>query len=342
MNIAHRKPDPLPKKSPWEGMYPKQEPGAPIMPDLRANAAAPTRLGILMNRRRRELDLTLNEVAERSGCTKSYLSFIENGRRANPPSHELLLRIQEALWLQNNELVEAARWQSTPDEVKQEYERMALRDAAARQLAKVIRERGGAEGVLGLGPGTKGVTGIDELYQTGQLRRLIEAIDAEATTEETMRDAAIRAAARGGLVAGSVAREIPLINSVAAGYPREFTDLGYPARVADEYVRTPEISDPDAFAARVVGDSMLPEYREGDVVVFSPLRVVKSGTDCFARIEPDHETTFKRVYFEQGREGESLIRLQPLNSAYPPRVLAREQVAGLYAAVSVTRSVGSR
>jgi SOS-response transcriptional repressor LexA len=59
--------------------------------------------------------------------------------------------------------------------------------------------------------------------------------------------------------------------------------------------------------------------------------------DCFARIEPDHESTFKRVYLEEG----DVIRLQPLNPAYPARVLAREQVAGLYAAISVTRSIAS-
>lgn len=133
--------------------------------------------------------------------------------------------------------------------------------------------------------------------------------------------------------------EVPLINKVAAGYPRSFTDLGYPARVADEYVRCPELDDPDAFAARVVGDSMLPDYREGDIVVFSPLKPVRSGADCFVRIEPDHESTFKRVYFEEAA-GEELLRLQPLNSAYPPRTLARESVAGLYAAVSVMRKIG--
>ena len=55
-------------------------------------------------------------------------------------------------------------------------------------------------------------------------------------------------------------------------------------------------------------------------MVFSPARTVTPGMDCFARLEPDHETTFKRVYFESGPEGEELIRLQPLNSAYPPRV----------------------
>lgn len=129
-----------------------------------------------------------------------------------------------------------------------------------------------------------------------------------------------------------------MINSVAAGYPREFTDLGYPAGIADQYVRVPGLTDKDAFACRVVGDSMLPEYREGDIVVFSPAREVKSGMDCLARLEPDAETTFKRIYVE-GERGKEQIRLQPLNPAYPARVLERELVAGLFAAVSVTRVV---
>ena len=128
-------------------------------------------------------------------------------------------------------------------------------------------------------------------------------------------------------------RVVPLINKVAAGYPTGFTDLDYPASVADQYVPAPNVSDPDAFAATVAGDSMLPGYAEGDIVVFSPLADVKAGSDCFVRIEPDHETTFKRVFFEPGAGGREMIRLQPLNPAFPPRVLPREQVAGLYRAV---------
>jgi len=118
-----------------------------------------------------------------------------------------------------------------------------------------------------------------------------------------------------------------------------FTDLGYPAGVASEYIRGVAHSDPDAFACRVVGDSMEPDYREGDIVVFSPLREIKSGMDCFARIEPDHESTFKRVYMERDGEGREMIRLQPLNPRYAARVLLREDVAGLFAAVSVTREL---
>jgi SOS-response transcriptional repressor LexA len=87
---------------------------------------------------------------------------------------------------------------------------------------------------------------------------------------------------------------------------------------------------------------MTPDYREGDIVVFSPARPVKSGMDCFARIEPDHESTFKRVFIEPGtgvEAGRELIRLQPLNPRYAARTLPREQVAGLYAAVSITRAI---
>ncbi|MHC4718099.1 MAG: S24 family peptidase, partial [Planctomycetota bacterium] len=63
-------------------------------------------------------------------------------------------------------------------------------------------------------------------------------------------------------------RAIPIINSVAAGYPYQFTDLDYPPSVADDYVHCPDVNDPHAFAARVVGDSMEPRYSEGDLVVF--------------------------------------------------------------------------
>ena len=130
---------------------------------------------------------------------------------------------------------------------------------------------------------------------------------------------------------------IPLINKVAAGYPAEFTDLDYPLNVADEYVECPDVTDPQAFAARVVGDSMAPTYQEGDIVVFSPQLPTPSGTDCFIRLERDNETTFKRIYLE---EDEGTIRLQPLNNAYPPREVEREAITGMYAAAYVMRKVG--
>ncbi len=124
-------------------------------------------------------------------------------------------------------------------------------------------------------------------------------------------------------------QRVPVINKVAAGYPSEFTDLGYPVGVADDYVQCPDIDDANAFAIRVCGDSMEPRYREGDILIISPAAAVRSGDDCFIRIDVSHETTFKRVFFDP----EETIRLQPLNERYPPQVFPRDQVSALYRAV---------
>ena len=125
---------------------------------------------------------------------------------------------------------------------------------------------------------------------------------------------------------------LSVINKISAGYPRDFTDLSYPPRVADDYVGCPDVQDKDAFAARVHGDSMVPKYREGDIVIFSPAAGPKSGDDCFVRFEDGH-TTFKRVFFENDDAGTSVIRLQPRNEKYRAQSVPSEKVAGLYKAV---------
>ena len=95
------------------------------------------------------------------------------------------------------------------------------------------------------------------------------------------------------------------------------------------------VDDAQAFAARVVGDSMLPEYAEGDIVVFSPAAEVTDGCDCFVRIEPDHETTFKRVFFDDDGQ----VRLQPLNPRFAPQLFDRLHIAGMYRAVKKIQSL---
>ena len=120
-----------------------------------------------------------------------------------------------------------------------------------------------------------------------------------------------------------------MINKVSAGYPRDFNDLDYPVGVADDYVRCPDLHDPNAFAVRVFGDSMEPKFHEGDIVVFSPAAEVYNGDDCFVRFSMPHETSFKRVFFESDEE----VRLQPRNEKYSPIVVKGKRINGLYRAV---------
>jgi len=255
--------------------------------------------------RRRQFALTLDQLAQRVGCSKGYLSEIENGRKRSP-SDAVLSQLEEALDLPRGQLIDAARWERTPAPVKRDMARLQTDRRAVQRLGEMLD-----------------AGSLDEAYRSGELARLVGRVAPGADEPSPV----------------ALPLEVPLINAVSAGYPTEFTDLGYPATIADEYVRCPDLHDPDAFAARVVGDSMTPDYREGDIVIFSPSRDVRPGSDCFVRLEPDHETTFKRVFFETDGQGQEMIRIQPINNSYPPRVTPREQVAGLYPAVSVMRSI---
>jgi phage repressor protein C with HTH and peptisase S24 domain/ribosome-binding protein aMBF1 (putative translation factor) len=299
----------------------------------------------LLQTRRLQLGLSLQRLAEQVHCAKSTLSDIENARRL--PPNDLLVRLAAPLQFDEEALLDAARWERALDSggpiVQEAVSRLRAQSAAASHLASLVKSSPG---------------GLDAAYRSGELALLIARMTgrppertapdfAESTDQiegAVRKDTGNQRGEAGDTPASLtpilLAREVPLINKVAAGYPREFTDLAYPARIADEYVRCPDIADPDAFAARVVGDSMEPDYREGDIVVFSPLKPVKSGDDCFARLERDSETTFKRIYFENAPDGADLIRLQPINNKYGPRLLAREEVAGLYTAVTWIRRIG--
>ncbi len=251
--------------------------------------------------------LTLQAASDRAGCSPSLLSMLETGRRElrDPLLADALER---TLGLVAGTLRSLMQWQDTPPEIRARLEDAEARSDRARRLAARLLAAPRA---------------LDAMLTSGELHRLVE-------------DSAGNTAAL-----GKVARRLPLINRVAAGHPREFTDLDQPPYGGDEYVTVPdgELLGPmtDAFATRVLGDSMEPEYHDGDVVVFSPDAPVVDGCDCFIRFERDQESTFKRVTFEGPDAAQ--IRLTPLNSKYQSRVVERERVAALYAAISVIRPV---
>jgi repressor LexA len=297
-------------------------------------------LGPTIRARRLEIGLSLRALAQQAGCALGYLSEIERGLRANPPSQQTLDNIEHALHLRRGTLRQVANWQATPRQVKRRVQSLEAHHQraqhAARRLASLVAEQG-----------------LDHAHRSGDLLKLVHQLQHPDQPAPPDRSPELVASDRPGAdrlppdgppsdnaaLLSSLPVQVPLINSVSAGYPREFTDLGYPARVADEYVAVPGVWDADAFAARVVGDSMTPDYHEGDIVVFSPAVDAAPGRDCFARLEHDDETTFKRVFFERDEGGREFIRLQPLNPRYAARTLPREQVAGLYAAVYVVRAI---
>lgn len=250
-------------------------------------------LGQIIRKKRERLNLTLEEVSRHTGFSKPYLSTIETGKVKNPPGDQLLIKLEKILEFEPGLLLHIAHMERIPPDIRQEYESSEAENEKLRQFIRnlVHRKAGPAE--------------LDELL--------------DKTNLNVERDAP-------SLAAG---RLVPVINKVAAGYPSDFNDLDYPAGIADDYIRCPDFHDPNGFAVRVVGDSMEPRFREGDIVLFSPVADVQSGDDCFVRFLMPHETTFKRVFFEPDNK----VRLQPRNEKYSPIIVDGKRINGLYRAI---------
>src|SRR3954452_3904385 len=92
-----------------------------------------------------------------------------------------------------------------------------------------------------------------------------------------------RALASGGGAARAVAKRVPLIGLAQAGGEGYFDDGGYPVGGAWDEVSLPEVSDPNAYALEISGDSMEPVFRDGDLVIVSPSAPIRRGDRVVVR-----------------------------------------------------------
>ena len=252
-------------------------------------------LGQIIRDRRRQLNLTLDEVADRTGFSKPYLSTVETGKVKNPPSDNCLVKLERVLDFETGLLLHIAHVEAMPADVRSDFEATGAENRRFKQIIRnIVRHRSDSD----------------------QIQQILS--DEQLGDGEVLEEAA-------AFTAGQL---VPVINRVSAGYPVDFDDLGYPVGIAEEYVRCLDLHDPNAFAVRVVGDSMEPKFQAGDIVIFSPAMAVNNGDDCFVRFAMPHESTFKRVFFEE----DNSVRLQPRNDKYPPQIVDGVRINGLYRA----------
>lgn len=110
--------------------------------------------------------------------------------------------------------------------------------------------------------------------------------------------------------------EIPVVAFASAGAGVDFTDQGFPAGTGMYNLpRPPGFSDPNAFAVEISGDSMVPKYRDGQVVVVDTRKQPVSGDYAVVGLVSG-EKFVKRYRLAGGR-----IVLESVNSLYPPVVV---------------------
>lgn len=118
---------------------------------------------------------------------------------------------------------------------------------------------------------------------------------------------------------------IPLIGLAQAGSNGYFDDSGFPAGTGWEEIAFPELLDEHAYALEITGDSMLPVYRDGERIIVSPLANVRRGDRVVVKTTAG-EVTAKLL----GRMTARHVELHALNTAFPDRTLAVEEIAFIH------------
>lgn len=104
---------------------------------------------------------------------------------------------------------------------------------------------------------------------------------------------------------------------------------GIPMECIEDILDTEEISADmlkgrkQYFGLKIKGDSMEPDYLDGDVIIFQKQDDCENGDDCVVMVN-GNDGTFKRVF-----KNENGIILQPLNNKYQPMIYSNEQIETL-------------
>ncbi len=111
-------------------------------------------------------------------------------------------------------------------------------------------------------------------------------------------------------------RRVPVISFVQAGMWTEIVDSFQPGD-AHEWLMTSDTHSPSTFVLIVRGNSMEPDFKEGDVVVIDPAVRPRPGSFVVAK-NGREEATFKK-YRPRGVDvlGNDIFELVPLNEDYP-------------------------
>jgi len=123
----------------------------------------------------------------------------------------------------------------------------------------------------------------------------------------------------GGKPAGG--QLVPVIGLAEAGAGGFFDDGGYPVGEGWDEIVFPGVEDEHAYALEVSGDSMVPAYRDGDIIVVSPSTAIRRGDRVVVKTK-EGEVMAK----ELKRRTQKTIELKSLNANHAERTLPLQDV----------------
>lgn len=132
--------------------------------------------------------------------------------------------------------------------------------------------------------------------------------------------------------AAGARRAIPLIGFAQAGAGGYFDDAGFPVGAGWDEIVFPGIEDEHAYALEIAGDSMLPVYREGDIVIVSPTASVRRGDRVIVKTR-EGEVMAKELVRRTART----VELRSLNPEHEDRQFATTDLLWVARVIWVTQ-----
>ncbi len=128
---------------------------------------------------------------------------------------------------------------------------------------------------------------------------------------------------------GSGRTLIPVVGHVSGGESENlWGDGDFPVGVGFDHMAGPtDLTEANAFALEIRGDSMAPVFRDGAIVIVSPNQAANSGDFAVVRTK-EGQSYFKMVWIESDQ-----VRLTSINPAEPPMVFGKGDVRWIYPVV---------
>jgi len=117
---------------------------------------------------------------------------------------------------------------------------------------------------------------------------------------------------------------VPLIGFAQAGVGGFFDDGGFPVGQGWEEIAPPTGASESAYALKASGDSMMPLYREGDIIIVDPVAQVRRGDRVVAKTR-DGEVLAKTLE----RKTNNIVELQSINPDHETLKFAPEELEWL-------------
>jgi len=137
---------------------------------------------------------------------------------------------------------------------------------------------------------------------------------------------------------------IPLINLAPAGDIIDYEEFGVDSGQGYSYLPRGDLEDPNAFAVKIIGDSMMPVLAPSDLAIFSPNKYpsekMPDGVIYFIRFSPDsryHGCTVARAF----RESDNHVLLIKDNPTYARRRVRADEIIRMSVLVRLIRDVKS-